>query len=587
MNFGTPEYDDLLLEILTKEKRHDLYKTTVETYNRMRIHIYGDKPTDILKRTRPREPEEITTYRLDNYEPTTKATSSKALSVVSKIFNPTLFQISWKDQTNNGKKLQDFTLQYFPKHNSVLKLLSQAGLKRMIADPNGVFAIRPKSMPESDTIPVEPEIKIYGSPVIWYYDQDHFLIHLKTEETKQGARYYFEYYDDRNVINFTAIAINQKQIFIEELFRYEHNFGEIPVWFLTGETETEDNGSEYYISFFDAAVPFWNKAITHESDLDAAFIMHLHPQKVVTAEDCAFVLEDQRCQGGHIQFPDGKTKVCPSCQGSGKRIPVGPFGVHMVAKEKLDIGQQMNAPVQYVTVPTDPTKMLVERVEQQHRKGLEALNMDIIDDVGENQSGIAKVIDRGELYDFLAKIADVVFDTHLQNFFHFINMYQYGLQDTNPGRDLNSNLPDINKPVVFDLSSVPEKTIEYKASKEASVNPEYLRQKQISLASKEYGNAPDIKRKIVTSLELDPLPEITPADMEIKLMSGTISKQDAVIHDNIGPFVDKATQEHKDFYIMEKSAKLEIIQKYATEFIAKNRVTLTKPDDTGAASAAA
>lgn len=580
MIFGTPEFNDLLLEILTKDKRHDLYKTTVDTYNRMRIHIYGDEPTEILKRTRPREPEEIAKYRLENYEPTTKATSSKALSVVSKIFNPSLFQITWKDQVNNGKKLQQFALEYFPKHNSILKLLSQAGLKRMIADPNGVFAIRPKEMPKLDTETVQPEVKIYGSPVIWYYDEEHFLIFLKKEEVKNDVVYYFEYYDERNVINFTAVAHNQKQITVTESFNYAHNFGEIPVWFLTGETETEDNGSEYYISFFDAAVPFWNKAVIHESDLDAAFIMHLHPQKVVTAEDCDFVDGDQRCQNGLIQHPDGKTKTCPACQGSGKRIPVGPFGVHLVSKEKLEIGQQMNAPVQYVTVPTDPTEMLVKRVDEQHRKGLEALNMDIIDDVGENQSGVAKVIDRGELYDFLFKISDVIYDTHLQNFFYFCNLYMFGLQDTNPGRNLDANLPEINKPVVFDLSSVPEKTLEYKASKEASINAEYLKQKQISLASKEYANAPDIKQKVVTILELDPLPEITPADMDIKLMSGTISKQDAVIHDNLGSFVDRAISENQDFYALQKTEKLAIIQKYATEFIAKNRVTLTKPDDT-------
>src|SRR5690606_25806190 len=131
-------------------------------------------------------------------------------------------------------------------------------------------------------------------------------------------------------------------------------------------------------------------------------------------------------------------------------------------------------------------RMLKERVDEQHKKGLEALNMDVVDKVGENQSGVAKVIDRGELYDFLYKISDVVFDTHLQNIFYFFNKYMFGVVDSNPNRKLDSNLPDINKPTTFDLSSVSEMTKDYESAKKAGVNPEYLRQKGISITSKEY-----------------------------------------------------------------------------------------------------
>lgn len=582
MILGTPEYDELLRDILVREKRHPLYKKTVECADRMRVHIYGEKPTDILRRVRPREPDEIKNYREENYEPTTKATASKALSVVSKIFNPSLFQIKWKEQTKSGEELEKFALEYFPKHNSILKFLSQAGLKRMIADPNGVFTVRPSRLPKSDLDRIKPEVRVYGSPNIWYYDEEHFLIFLRDEEGSRGKTYFFEYYDATRVVELSAQVISQKQIVITETLNYQHNFGEIPAWFLTGETETEDNGDEYYISFFEPAISFWNKAITHESDLDAAFIMHLHPQKVVVAEDCDFVDDDlqQRCQHGQLSRGDGTYKICPSCKGSGKRVPIGPFGVHMISKEKLDAGMQMNAPVQYVTVPTDPTKMLKERVDEQHKKGLEALNMDIVDKVGENQSGIAKVIDRGELYDFLYKIADVVYDTHLQNFFYFFNLYMFGVQDRNPNRSVDKNLPEIHKPVVFDLTSVAAMTQEYAEAKKASINPEFLRQKQIAIAAKEYTNNPDIKRKVITKLELDPLPEITPEDMEIKLAGGTISRRDAVIHDNLGTFVERAEQDYKDFYSMPKIEKLDIVRKYADEFIIENRVTLTVPDDT-------
>jgi hypothetical protein len=586
MRFDDQEYTDFLYEVVRNEKRHDLYQKTCECAKNMRIHIYGDTPTDILNRVRPREPDEIKKYRAENYECTTKATASRALSVVGKIFNPLLSQIKWKEQTKGGEVLEKYMLEDYPKYNSVIKFLSQAGLKRMIADPNGVFAIRPREIPQDQTKTLEPEVKTFGSSSIYFYDQDHFLIFIKKEKSeKAGEIFFFEYYDKQFVIDFSVEIINSKTVVIEESLRYPHNFGEVPVWFLTGETETEDNGMEYYISFFEPALPFWNKAITHESDLDAAFINHLHPQKVVTAEDCDFVQNNQRCQHGKILYPDGTSVTCPSCHGAGKRVPIGPYGVHLVPKEKLEFGQQMNTPVQYVTVPTEPTEMLKERVDEQHKKGLAALNMDVLDKVGENQSGIAKVIDRGELYDFLYKISDVIFDTHLQNFFYFFNLYMNGVQSQ--GKELNKNLPEISKPAIFDLSTTHEQTMEYSEAKKATLNAEYLRQKSISIAAKEYASTPDVKRKIVTILELDPLPEIAPADLELKLAIGTVSRKDAVIHDNIGAFVDRAVQENKNFWDIPKKEKMEVLHKYAEEFLTENQVTLDQPDDTEGAGAEA
>src|SRR6188508_1596400 len=109
MIYGTPEFITLLIDMIQRDKRHDLYKETCECYNKMAVHIYGKKPDVILDRTRPSEPTEVKNYRKENYEPTTKSTAGKALSILAKIFNPRVYQIKWKNQTKNGKELQDYT----------------------------------------------------------------------------------------------------------------------------------------------------------------------------------------------------------------------------------------------------------------------------------------------------------------------------------------------------------------------------------------------------------------------------------------------------------------------------------------------
>ena len=582
MIYGTPEFEALIFDMIwggKDAKRHDLYEKTVKLADAMRIHVYGDKPKDILERVRPGEPAEIKAYRLENYEPTTKSTASKALSVVGKIFNPSLSTISWKDQSSNGKKLQEYMLEYYPKTNSIVKFMSEAGIKRMVADPNGVFAVRPRKAPESDEEMVTPEVKIYGSSSVWWYDRDCFVIFLKTEVVRGTHVHYFEYYDSNQIVDFTAYTQNSQRAVLTELETYAHNFGEMPVWFLEGEIETCDNGGEYYISFFEPALPFWNKAVSGESDLDAHFIMHQYPQKVIEGVECDFVQNDQRCQHGQIPNADGKWGICPSCKGSGTRIPVGPYGIHVKTREKLQEGIQQTEPVSYVTVPSDPTKLLSERVENLHKKGLSALNMDIVDSVGENQSGIAKVIDRGELYDFLYKISDVVFDTHFQNFFYFFNLYMFKVQDTNPTRNPDKNLPDIIKPKSFDLSSVGEKTIQYAEAKKAGMNTEYLRQLSVDIASKGFGTSPDIQRKIITAQELDPLAEMADEVVGTNLSLGLVSKKDAVIHANISSFIDQAVQVDSGFYGKTKQEKTESIGKIADKFLADNQVKLTIEQD--------
>ena len=577
MIYGTPDFKQLLFDMIRNNKRHDLYAETVEEYRCMKPHIYGDLPVELLNKTRPREPQDVKQYRLDNYEPTTKSTASKALSILQKIFNPWFSEIKWTTTSTNGKKLAEYTLEYYPEFNSIIKYLSETGVKRMVADANGVMAVRTFIHPETELQQVNPVIVMYGSPAIWWYDMDCWVIHTKVENNNLGELHYFTYYDKNFVADFTAQVISTNEVITDEKFIYPTQFNEIPVWFLQGDSETTDEGLNYYVSFFEPALPSWNLAIRHESDLFAAYIAHLHPVKVEVVEDCDFVHDDQRCDLGRIKYADGKVKNCPSCHGSGKKNATGAYGVHYVTHDKLKdgTGAQMQ-PVQYVTVPTEPTKMLEIRAEKMHSKGLEALNMDVVQKVGENQSGIAKTIDRGELHDFLYKISSVVYDTHLTNIYYFFNKYMFGVQDSNPNRKLDDNLPEISKPVKFDISSTEEMIDSYSVAKKAGADSEYLRQKMMSIAAKEFANNPDLREEILLSIELDPLPGLSPTDADALLMSGVISKRDCILHFNISKFIQEASFDDK-FKALSTQDKLAELYKLVDQFIKENKITLTEP----------
>src|SRR5690606_25737577 len=90
------------------------------------------------------------------------------------------------------------------------------------------------------------------------------------------------------------------------------------------------------------------------------------------------------------------------------------------------------------------------------QKGMWAINMDIEEKVGEDQSGVAKVIDRSAQHDTLMNISTTFYDIHVNNEFYFINKYMFGVEASSARNEENDNLPEINKPTQFDITSVSE-----------------------------------------------------------------------------------------------------------------------------------
>lgn len=577
MIYGTPEFDELLKDVISNKKRHDNYECCVEHAEEMSWHLYGVKPEALLERTRPNEDPDITQYRLDNYEPITKSAADKAVHIVSKIFNPNLYSIRWKEKNSSAEELKKYTLEYYPDYNSIVNFAKDVLLRKMLADPNGVAVVTVEEVPELESVRLSPVLKLYGSKSIYYFDEDHYLIFIKVEDEKI---FYFDYFDKDRTVSFWAyIKPNgaSEELIIGEEKQYEYNFTEIPVWKLRGMSESLDNGEIIFKSYFSSAVPYWNNAITHESDVFAAYIRHIHPQRYELTEQCSYKWEYQGqmypCRSGSIKYPNGNMK-CPHCEGSGYN-PVGPYGVYQYTKDKLSESGPLGVdPVGYITVPVDATKMLEERSQRMIKEGMWAINMDVEDEVGENQSGIAKVIDRSAQYDTLYNIGSVVFDIHLTNFYFFANKLMFGVEavSTNRGREVvDKNLPEINKPTQFDVGSVTEAISNLKAARDAGLDNDIIQVKQIEVASRDLTTNPDLKAFATLMLELDPLPGMPQSDVDRNVSRGYVRKIDAVIHFNKKAFLEKAIRENNKFMQLERDEQIAKLEEYANALIKENK----------------
>lgn len=586
MIYGEEEFDDKLKAMIrtSSEKdderkvRHSCYSECVEHAEEMSWHLYGVTPDSLLDRVRPREDPEVTAYRKANYEPTTKSAADKAINIVSKIFNPNLYSIRWKAESQSAKTLKEYTLEYYPEHNSIVNFTKDVLLRKMLADPNGVAAVKLKEIPEKTNQEPKPYLCLYGSSALWNFDEDHYLIFTRSEEVKlkSGNRitwYYFEYFDSNDYLCFRAYVTSTGKLVIEEEESYPHNFGEIPVWRLQGVPEAKDNGEIIYKSFFNSAAPYWNLSIIHESDVLGAFINHIHPQKYELAEPCHFKFDGGQCRQGQLKMASGETLPCPKCDGTGWRNMAGPYGVYKYTKEKLAEGDGPVGidPVGYINVPVDATKMLEERADRMRQMGMWAINMDVEDEVGENQSGVAKVIDRSAQFDTLYNIGSVVFDVHLQNAFYFFNKYMFGVADRSAGKEPEGNLPEINKPTQFDIASTSELIANYKVAKDSGLDPNFLQIKQIEIGTRDLTTNPDLKRFTNLVLDLDPLPGMDANTVSLNVSKFFIRQVDAVIHWNIKRFLERAIREDKGFLEAKREEQVAKLESFAEEVVKETK----------------
>jgi hypothetical protein len=585
MIYGSTEFRDSLISIIREGYRHRNYELTVKLAKEMSVHVYGDRPVDLLKRARPGEDQAITDYRLENFEPTTKAPCGKALKIVSKIFNPNLYSIVWPKDNPTAEELRIYTTYYYPVYNSIMVFNKDVVLKKMIADANAMLGVKPQRIPRSDAEKVNPIVAVYCSEDVWNYDLDHYLFHIDTVRVRGSEVFTFEYYDFTQYIRFTAQSPKVDQLELNVIEIYAHNFvdergeQEIPCWKLRGNTLQVVDGDPVYESFFADAQPHWNLSLIHESDVLGSFIKHMNPQRFVVGEECTNTKTIDgiklRCHGGVMRGGvlggKGYAEPCDMCHGTG-RIASSPYEDHIISKDKLDEMQNYRMdPIGYVNVPVDATKLLADRADIMVQRGNAAINMLIEDYVGANQSGIAKVYDRSAQSDTIYDIGMAMYDVHFQNEYYFINKYRNVVADNSAGKNADENLPQVNKPTRFNVETVAELVNSFREGAAAGLDRNFMQAKQIEILSRDLDTNPDLKKYYVTLVNLDPLFGMTQVDVDANLAKGLVRKIDAVVHANLKPFVDRAISENRDFLDLDKPVKMEILEKYAAELIATEK----------------
>ncbi len=543
--------------------------------NKLKTHAYGLLPHDLIDERRPSEPEEIKAYRAKIYVPITKKSLSKVISSLEKIRRSQDWSIQYNAEAvpkviTEQETLERYCEEDYPMFRSITNWAFSELLRKYLLDANGIIAIIPMEMPESNAEYIRPVAQFFDSDQIVDYAEGQYVV-LRSRDTStyknasgriintNGAIFY--------ILTPTQIAryeqINNKGD-LQAVQIYDHNIGYLPAFKAGGIFNARVNNETIFESRLAGMVPSLDEAAREYSDLQAEIVQHIHSEKYAyTNTECP------ECHGiGKIKDKDGKDKTCPRCGGHGSVLNVSPYGVHLIDAAKAGEQNLPAPPIGYIQKSADIARLQDERVRQHIYDALSAINMEFLAETPLSQSGVAKAFDRDELNNFVNAVAEDLVRI-LDSVYALICEYRY-LHIVPNTEQRRAMLPAINVPTKYDILNTSNLMAELTAARSANINPVVLKELEIDYAKKQFCTAPDVACMTECTFDLDPLFGIKEDEKMTMLANGGITEQDYIISCNIQSFVRRAINSDKLFYSKSYEQKMQTMRKYADEIARAN-----------------
>jgi len=606
-----PTYNlDVLEPFFIGNKRHPAYFETVKMYEEMRVHVNGDKPWKLLRNTRPNEPPQIVEYRLANNQPVTKQDIGKVETSLSKIPRADGWSIQFNEVAAKGIAADETPYEYYcekyPFTDSIQSWIFDVNFKTYMADANALIMILPNKPKETNLYPkpypmVFTSEKVFDNNTLKAYifasdEPSEFLpeSELTQINLQNGAwetdkmwtianrRYSVFYVVDETFI--TKWSKNANSWVSEDI---AHGLPYAPVVEMAGKKKEQIGKTLVKETRFAPMVYSLNKAIVLASDIDAARIMHLFPERwEYRSQKCA------KCQGsGSIMSgsdADGyKSVPCTEAGCENGYVGGNPFKTWVVTSANKNLGQQdtPTPTVGYIIKPIDIFVEMCRQLDAERFKALAAVNMENLATVPLATSGVSKAYDRDEQDTFGYAIAG---DQRkmINSITRVSNDIRYAKVPETKRKEL---MPAVSIPTRYNLMSASGMIEAYGFANTAGLDPIILMELQIDLTEQTFQNNEDTRNKINAVFRLNPLATLSPDEVLSQKAAGNISKKDAVIYNYIASFVNRAVIESKTpadanaFYKLSLDEQKALIDEYAEEKIEEMDTAIdlmpTAPED--------
>lgn len=564
-------------------KRHMFYEQAVEIAESMCVHANGEYPKKLIEERRPHESELVTKYREKIWKPMTKSVFTKVFSELQKIRKSSDWSVKYErldefTKIREEESLEEYCENEYPYFRSLTNWCFSDLLRQILIDPNGVVVVKPIEKEIEVTGFLKPFANLYGSKqIIKFVPEDYLVLRLDEAcEYRAGNTTRL----GRSIVIVTTIEflrydqIDDKGTF-DLVEQWNHGLNMLPVVPLTGVLIKSNWPQFLYESRIAGMIPYLDEAIREYSDLQAAKVLHIHPERWEFIQR-----ECPDCRGTGV-IPNPKwhegcdASVSPTCgcvnsECIGGYLANGPYSKLIVrpVNNATEGGSQLpNPPAGYIEKDVQIVKLMDEGIRQHKYDALAAINFEFLAETPLNQSGKAKEVDSEALNNTVHSIAEDIVAV-MDKIMLIIATYRYSALYSLD--EIQEMLPTINVPERFDILGSSRIMTEIASAKTNDANPIIKSALEIDYAAKRFNGDQDIYDFVTLVLSLDPLQNISEDAKMSRLSNKGITLESYVISSNIEEFVKRALEEEEDFGKWPANEQREVLKKYAQEVVESN-----------------
>jgi len=333
-----------------------------------------------------------------------------------------------------------------------------------------------------------------------------------------------------------------------------HESGRVPAMRVGYKRDAETNG-DTYVSPYNDAMPYLDKTLKANSELDLTMALHAFPQKIVTTRPCI----NTECNGGQVFNKEGEITTCKTCDGGGLMIHKSAQDIIMVkAAQNADEQFQLDNMVMYVTPDIDLLKFQDEYIDELTIECQRAMyNSDIFTKEEVSTTATEKVIELDNIYDTLYPLS-----------VDYAKDWKYGV-------DTIAILVDMFKGLVavmsfskdFKFKSKDDLLDDRKKALDAGSPDSILRDLDDDYMRISTTDNPIEYARYKTMQYFDPFSGKNDVETIAAKTSGTVPKSVIVLDDNYGWIFDNLETKNPEFFLMTRDKQRELIEKAVEEII--------------------
>ena len=312
-----------------------------------------------------------------------------------------------------------------------------------------------------------------------------------------------------------------------------------------------------YLTPWHAALPYLEKIVKSNSELDLTMALHCFPQKVIAVEKC----DDPDCFGGVVKLQDGQKGVCKKCEGSGVRFHRSAQDIITVPLPKTgDDLLSLDNMIRYISPPIDLPKFQDEYIDKLTKKCISTVyNSDIFTRSEIAETATAKTIDLDNVYDTLFPMA-----------VKFSALYKFGVKSIAKLIDREEGLVVVHSfSKDFRFKSKDDYIAERAAAVAAEVPAEVLGAIDSEIFRIDTADNPDEFAEHEIRRDLNPFEGKRREEVQFIISGQLAPRRQIILYTCYGFIFDLILSEKPKFWMLDKDKQMDILYAKVDEIIAE------------------